>query len=73
MLIFPRVLQSQLRAYIGTGKGALGRLGKGVAKAGQSAPWQLDTPTDADKATARAYLAGKSAPAPAGTAPVPPF
>lgn len=36
----------------------LGRLGVGEAKEpGQSAPWLLSQPTDADKVTARAYLA----------------
>lgn len=61
VLIFPRVLQSQLRSYIGTGKAALGRLGKGVAKPGQSAPWQLAPATDADKAVARTYMASGQA------------
>ena len=46
-LIFPRVLIGQLRGSIG-GK-VLGRLGKGQAKAGQSAPWKLDTATPADR------------------------
>lgn len=55
-LIFPRVLQSQLRGAAGGGK-VLGRLGKGEAKKGQSAPWVLSDPTDEDKQTARNYLA----------------
>ena len=46
-LIFPRVLQSQLSGKVGGI--VLGRLGKGTAKPGQSAPWQLDDPTDADR------------------------
>lgn len=54
-LIFPRVLQSQLRGNIGGM--VLGRLGKGQAKPGQSAPWILSDPTDDDKQTARNYLA----------------
>lgn len=54
-LVFPRVLQGQLRSSIGAK--VLGRLGKGVAKAGQSAPWTLTAATDADKDVARKYLA----------------
>lgn len=54
-LVFPRVLQGQLRPSIG-GK-VLGRLGKGQAKPGQSAPWTLSAPTDDDKAVARKYVA----------------
>lgn len=78
VLIFPRVLQSQLRSYVGTGRAALGRLGKGVAKPGQSAPWQLAPSTDSDKATARQYLAGQPVGATTGAAaasasPAPPF
>jgi hypothetical protein len=51
VLVFPRVLQGQLRSKIG-GK-VLGRLGQGAAKAGQSPPWVLQdfTPADAQKAT----------------------
>ena len=55
-LIFPRVLQSQLRSQIGGDK-VLGRLGKGTAKPGQSAPWRLDDPTDADIKVAEKYEA----------------
>lgn len=73
VLVFPRVLQGQLRAYVGTGKAALGRLGKGVAKPGQNAPWQLATPTDADRQTARAYMTGKSPVATGGPSAMPPF
>src|SRR5262245_11162134 len=54
-LVFPAVLQGQLRGSLG-GK-VLGRLGQGVAKAGQTAPWKLEDPTDADKAVARTHLA----------------
>lgn len=56
LLVFPRKLQGQLRGKVGTGRYVLGRLGKGVAQPGQSAPWILGDPTDADKATARSYL-----------------
>jgi len=54
-LVFPRKLQGQLRGSIG--EMVLGRLGKGTAKAGQSAPWQLEAATDAEKATGEKYLA----------------
>lgn len=54
-LIFPRVLQSQLKAHAGKSK-VLGRLGQGTAKPGQSAPWILSEATDADKQAATAYL-----------------
>ena len=47
-LIFPRVLIGQLRGSIG--QKVLGRLGKGAAKAGQSAPWRLETASAADRA-----------------------
>ena len=49
-LIFPRVLQGQLRPSLG--KKVLGRLARGEAKKGQSAPWILNAPTDADLAAA---------------------
>ena len=52
-LIFPRVLVSQLKGSVG--KVVLGRLGKGTAKSGQSAPWMLSAPTDDDIAVARKY------------------
>lgn len=55
--VFQKALQGQLKAKVGTGRYVLGRLGKGVAKAGQSAPWLLLDPTEQDKATARTYLA----------------
>ena len=55
-LIFPRVLQSQLRHAVGGGK-VLGRLTQGDKQPGKSAPWKLDDPTDADKDIARKYLA----------------
>lgn len=61
-LIFPKVLQGQVRGNAGSGRMNLGRLGKGNAKPGQSAPWLLGEPTDADKAIARAFLAGRQTP-----------
>jgi len=57
VMVFPKVLQGQLKAKIGTGRMVLGRLGRGQAKPGQSAPWVLGDPTEQDKATARQHLA----------------
>lgn len=56
VLVFQKALQGQLRPKIGTGRYVLGRLGRGTAKPGQSAPWILAEPTEADKNTARAHL-----------------
>lgn len=68
-LLFPKVLQSQLRPNIG-GK-VIGRLGQGQAKPGQSAPWMLSEATPADIEAGKAYLAGNSltSAAPAGNTP----
>ena len=41
VLIFPRVLISQLSSRVG--QKVLGRLGQGVAKPGQSAPWLISS------------------------------
>jgi hypothetical protein len=54
-LIFPKVLQGQLRGSIG--EQVLGRLGKGKAKPGQSAPWQLSPASAEDRAVAERYVA----------------
>lgn len=54
-LIFQRVLQSQLGPFVGKRK-VLGRIGRGVAKKGQDAPYVIEDPTEADKAVAREYL-----------------
>lgn len=61
--IYPALLQGQIRSNIGTGRSNLGRLGKDGSrqKRGQSAPWILGAPTDADKKIARAYLASYQA------------
>jgi hypothetical protein len=56
VLIFQKALQGQLRPKIGTGRMVLGRLGRGTAKPGQSAPWVLAEPTEQDKQTARNHL-----------------
>lgn len=53
-LIFPKILQSQTSGKVGSK--ILGRLGQGVAKPGQSAPWMLNPATDQDKAQAGAVL-----------------
>lgn len=55
-LVFPQVLQGQLRRKIG--RQILGRLGQGSAKPGQNAPWVLESPTDDDRKTAVKWLAG---------------
>jgi hypothetical protein len=55
-MIWPAVLQGQLRSSIG-GNPVLGRLGKGsVIKSGQSAPWVLADATEQDEELATAYL-----------------
>lgn len=49
-LVFPKLLASQLKSNIGNK--VVGRLGTGVAKPGQSAPWLLEEagPDDLEKA-----------------------
>lgn len=58
-LIFPRVLQGQVRSRIG--QKVLGRLGQGVAKPGQNAPWMLLEATADDIAKGTAYLEAREA------------
>lgn len=73
-LIFPRVLQGQLRGSVG--KKVLGRLRKGEPKPGQSAPWELAPATEADMGAARTWAANRSfatASAPATATAQPPF
>lgn len=53
-LVFPKLLASQLRSNIG--RKVVGRLGTGVAKPGQSAPWLLEEATADDMAKAQAWL-----------------
>ena len=65
-LLFPKVLQSQLKSRIGAK--VLGRLGQGTAKPGQSAPWVLAEATDADTKVGMAYISGQIT-----TAGTPPF
>jgi hypothetical protein len=57
-LVFPKVLQSQIKSNVGGM--VLGRLGQGEPKKNQSPPWKLSDPTDDDKATGRAYLAAQT-------------
>ena len=71
VLIFPKMLISQVKSNAGTGRFNLGRLGKGQAKPGQSEPWILADPTEPDKVTARTYL--KSAEAKVAMTDDPPF
>jgi hypothetical protein len=81
-IIFPRVMQGQVRGNIGKGRPNLGRVGKGEAKPRQSPPWILLDPNEEDKKIAVAYLQNPNAkPAPptdSGSAPAwnggePPF
>jgi hypothetical protein len=67
-LIFPRVLQSQLKSKIG--EKVLGRLGQGQAKPGQSAPWVLNAATPADAELATKWLTRVTAPAAATAQPI---
>lgn len=71
-LIFPRVLQGQLRKSVG-GQMVLGRLGQGNAKPGQSAPWSLIAASDEDNAAGIAWLARQPARKLATVEPEAPF
>lgn len=53
-LIFGKVLVGQLRSRVG--QKVLGRLGQGKAKSGQTAPWVLEDPSDADRKLGLAHL-----------------
>lgn len=52
-LLFPKMLQGQLKSRIG--QLVIGRLGQGQAKPGQSAPWILQDATAADIAAGAAF------------------
>lgn len=54
VLIFPKVLVGQLRTRIN--QRVLGRLGQGLARPGQSAPWILQEAEAADIAAGTDYL-----------------
>jgi len=75
VLIFPRVLISQTSSKVG--EKVLGRLGQGQAKPGQSAPWTIQAPSEADIAAGMAWLEARknntfAAPAATGVG-APPF
>lgn len=70
-LIFPKVLQGQLRSRVG--QKVLGRLGQGNAKAGQSPPWLLAEATEDDKKVGLAYLSNGFAQPATASAGAPPF
>ena len=53
-LVFPKVLQGQLKSKLG--EKVLGRLGQGQAKPGQSAPWLLEEATPDDYEVGVRYL-----------------
>lgn len=55
-LIWPAVLQGQLRPQVGSGDPTLGRLAQGVAKKGQSPPWILLDADDAGEKLAVQHL-----------------
>lgn len=57
-LIFPRVLISQTKRQIGSY--VVGRLTKGEAKRGQSAPWKFAEPSPADLKKAADFLSKHS-------------
>lgn len=60
MLVFQTALKRDLiRVLKGTATMMLGRLGKGEAKKGKSAPYIFIPPTDEDKTLARQYLAAQ--------------
>lgn len=67
ILVFPLVLQGQLRRNLKSGKPIVGRLGQGEAKMDsrgnpkQKPPWKLLEASEADKATATKYLQARPA------------
>jgi hypothetical protein len=65
-MLFPKILVSQLKPSIGAAP-VLARLGQGTAKPGQSAPWVLTGPTEAEIQTGRKYLAYRATQAPIST------
>jgi len=62
-LVFPRMMQAQIKSRIG--QMVLGRLTQGTAKPGQTAPWVLAEATPADEQIADAHLRNASSSAPA--------
>jgi hypothetical protein len=59
VLMFQGRLIGATKKFVGKGM-VVGRLEKGEAKKGQSAPWQLATASDDEKTLARTYLASTS-------------
>ena len=55
ILVFPKVLRSQLSGRVG--KMVLGRLEQGAAEKGKNPPWTLADPTDKDKQVGRDWIA----------------
>jgi|SRR5690606_863151 len=68
-LVFPKLLQSQLKKNVG--QKVLGRLSQGQAKPGQSAPWTLEAASAEDVTKAEQYMRSKATPS--LTAPEAPF
>lgn len=64
-IIFPRVMQGQLRNNVGRNKPNLGRVGKGEAKPRQTAPWVLIDPDESDKRMAVEFLTSNATAVPA--------
>lgn len=74
VLFFGRGLIANLKSNIGAQ--VLGRMGQGIAKPGQSAPWILEAATQADIERATAYVTAKATgniapPAPPQATPAP--
>lgn len=60
MLFFQQALRRDLeRTLRGGSPFLLGRLGRGTAKQGKSAPWIFESPTEQDQALARQFLASR--------------
>lgn len=59
VLLFQRVLQSQLRKVVGKSV-VFGRLVKGEKKPGKNPPWTLADPTASDTSAASAFWASRS-------------
>jgi hypothetical protein len=64
-VIFPKLLQGQVRGNIGKNRPNLGRVGKGQAKPGKTAPWILLDPNENDKQLAVKFLTNNVATRPA--------
>lgn len=56
-LVFPKILQSQLRRSVG--QRILGRLGKGEKQPGKNPPWTLREATSGDYAAADRWVASR--------------